>query len=113
TRACCSEPAFRSGSAGSRSSSTRRASRSALRAGRSRKCTRRCPLARDDWRIRIDLPEETRLFDIPLDLRDEASELVNELKGQRLAVSRDGDTLFVYTPTRLEAEAARRIVEAV
>jgi (2Fe-2S) ferredoxin len=68
---------------------------------------------RDDWRIRIDLPAESRLFDIPLDLRDEAAELASELKGRRLAVSRDGDTVFVYASSRLEAEQARRVVEAV
>jgi hypothetical protein len=70
-------------------------------------------MARDDWRIRIELPEETRLFDIPLDLHDEAAELANELENRRLAVSRDGDTLFVYAGSRLEAEQAQRVIDAV
>jgi hypothetical protein len=67
----------------------------------------------DDWRIRIELPEETRLLDIPLDMHDEAAELANELTNRRLAVSRDADTLFVYAGSRIEAEQALRVVEAV
>jgi hypothetical protein len=70
-------------------------------------------VAKDDWRIRIELPAETRLFDIPLDLRDEAAELANELKDRRLAVSRDGDMLFVYASSRLEAEQAQGAIEAI
>jgi hypothetical protein len=67
----------------------------------------------DDWRIRIDLPREARVFDFPLDLSDEARTLANELEGRRLAVSRDGDTIFVYAETREEAERARVVVEMV
>ena len=70
-------------------------------------------MANDDWRIRIELAEETRLLDIPVDLRDEAAELANELKDRRLAVSRDGDTLFVYASSRMDAEQAQRVIEAV
>src|SRR3954451_12796814 len=70
-------------------------------------------MANDDWRIRIELAEETRLLDIPVDLRDEAAELANELKHRRLAVSRDGDTLFVYAGSRMEAEQAQPVIEAV
>jgi hypothetical protein len=70
-------------------------------------------MARDDWRIRIELPEETRLLDIPLDLHDEAAELAGALKNRRLAVSRDADTLFVYASSRMEAEQAQRVIQAV
>jgi hypothetical protein len=71
----------------------------------------------DDWRIRIELPEEGQaeslLGRLGLDLgTDEAKRLAQELEGQRLAVSRDGNELFVYASTPAEAERARGIVEA-
>jgi hypothetical protein len=72
---------------------------------------------RDDWRIRIEPAEaahaETLLERLGLDLgSDEAKRLARELEGHRLAVSRDGDTVFVYAESQAEAEQARRIVEA-
>jgi hypothetical protein len=67
----------------------------------------------DDWRIRIELPPETRLLGFPLDLSDDARGLARTLEGRRLAVSRDADTIFVYAETRDEAERARAVVEAV
>ena len=70
---------------------------------------------RDDWRIRIDVAEEHAegLLDrLGLDLSSEARELADELKGRRLAVSRDDDTIFVYAGSRAEAETARSIVDA-
>jgi hypothetical protein len=71
----------------------------------------------DDWRIRIELPEEqhaeTLLGRLGLDLgTDEARRLAAELEGRRLAVSRDGNELFVYASSPAEAEQARGIVEA-
>jgi hypothetical protein len=72
---------------------------------------------RDDWRIRIDTAEgghaESLLERLGLDLgSDEAKRLARELEGHRLAVSRDGDTVFVYAESQAQAEQARRIVEA-
>ena len=70
---------------------------------------------RDDWRIRIDVEEahaETLLERLGLDLSSEARELAKELEGRRLAVSRDGETIFVYTGSPQEAAAARAVVEA-
>jgi threonine aldolase len=72
---------------------------------------------KDDWRIRIELPEEahaeTMLSRLRLDLgADEAKRLAEELEGRRLAVSRDGNELFVYASSAAEAEQARRIVDA-
>jgi hypothetical protein len=72
---------------------------------------------KDDWRIRIELPEEqhaeTILGRLGLDLgSDESKRLAEELEGRRLAVSRDGNLLFVYASSAAEAEGARRIVEA-
>jgi hypothetical protein len=71
----------------------------------------------DDWRIRIELPEEqhaeTLLGRLGLDLgSDEAKRLAAELEGRRLAVSRDGNELFVYASSQAEAERAQAIVEA-
>jgi hypothetical protein len=72
---------------------------------------------RDDWRIRIEVPEgrhaETLLGRLGLDLgSDEAKRLARELEGHRLPVSREDDVLFVYGESQAQAEQARRIVEA-
>jgi hypothetical protein len=73
-------------------------------------------MANDDWRIRIDVEEEehaTGLLErLTGDLDSEARELAEELKSQRLAVSRDGETIFVYAASRAAAEGARAVVEA-
>jgi len=71
----------------------------------------------DDWRIRIELPEERQAESavgrLGRDLgTDEAKRLAQELEGRRLAVSRDGNELFVYASTPAEAERARGILEA-
>ena len=71
-------------------------------------------MARDDWRIRIELPDEEGarglLERLGLARRD-AAELADELREHRLAVSRDGDTVFVYAASGMQAEQASRIVE--
>jgi hypothetical protein len=73
-------------------------------------------MANDDWRVRIDVEEEehaTGLLErLTGDLDSEARELAEELKSQRLAVSRDGETIFVYAATRTAAESAHAVVEA-
>jgi hypothetical protein len=71
----------------------------------------------DDWRIRIELSEsvhaDTLLGRLGLDLgSDEAQRLAKELQGQRLAVSNDEDTVFVYVDSAGQADQARKIVEA-
>ncbi|HKD32079.1 MAG TPA: SPOR domain-containing protein [Gaiellaceae bacterium] len=71
----------------------------------------------DDWRIRIELPEEEHADSlhgrIGEDLRtEEARKLADELQGRRLAVSRDGNELFVYASSQPEAERALGIIEA-
>lgn len=71
-------------------------------------------MAQDDWRIRIELPDEegARGFLDRLGVtKGDAEELAEELRAQRLAVSRDGDTVFVYASTGMQAEQASRIVE--
>ncbi len=73
-------------------------------------------VSRDDWRLRIELEEERHASDflerLGLDLSSEARELARELKERRLAVSREGDVVFVYAATRTEIEQARAVVEA-
>lgn len=71
-------------------------------------------MAQDDWRIRIELPDEEGALGL-LDrlglTRHDAEELADELREHRLAVSRDGDTVFVYAASGMQAEQASRIVE--
>ena len=72
-------------------------------------------MARDDWRIRIELEDEHAegfLERIGLDLGSRARELAKELKEARLPVSRDDDTLFVYASSRLQARQALEVVKA-
>jgi hypothetical protein len=73
-------------------------------------------MANDDWRIRIEVEEEEHaagfLERLTGDLDSEARELARDLESHRLAVSRDGDTIFVYAATRAAAEQAHRVVEA-
>jgi hypothetical protein len=72
-------------------------------------------MADDDWRIRIEVAEEENaagLLERLGDLDSEARELAQDLRSRRLAVSRDGDTVFVYAATRVEAEHAHTVVEA-
>jgi hypothetical protein len=72
-------------------------------------------MAHDDWRIRIELPDEAGAQDFlgRLGLRQSgAEELADELREHRLAVSRDDDTVFVYAATGMQAEQAARIVES-
>jgi hypothetical protein len=72
-------------------------------------------VAHDDWRVRIELPDEAGAQDLlgRLGLRQSsAEELADELREHRLAVSQDGDTVFVYAATGMQAEQAARIVES-
>ena len=73
-------------------------------------------MAADDWRIRIEVEEEEHargLLDrLAAELDSETRELAQQLAERRLAVSRDGDTIFVYAASRTEAESARAVVEA-
>ena len=71
-------------------------------------------MASDDWRIRVELPDEegARGFLERLGIgRSDAEELAEELRAHRLAVSQDGDTVFVYTGSGMQAEQANRIIE--
>jgi hypothetical protein len=71
-------------------------------------------MAQNDWRIRIELPDEEGargLLDRLGLTRHDAEELADELREHRLAVSRDGDTVFVYAASGMQAEQASRVVE--
>ena len=71
-------------------------------------------MAADDYRIRIHVDDDPHglLERLGFGLSDEAAELARDLVARRLAVSRDGDDVFVYAPTYAEAERARSIVQA-
>lgn len=70
-------------------------------------------MARDDWRLRIELPEIGGLLDrLRAGLSTEADELAKELEEHRLAVTHDDDTVFVYAPSLRAAEQAQKVVEA-
>jgi len=71
-------------------------------------------MAQDDWRIRIELPDEEGARGLLERLgltKGDAEEFADELRAHRLAVSRDGETVFVYASTGMQAEQASRIVE--
>ena len=71
-------------------------------------------MARDDWRLRIDLGEAGTgglLGRLGL-WESDARELAHELKDRRLAVTEDGDTVFVYASTSLELEGAKAAIQA-
>ena len=72
-------------------------------------------MAHDDWRIRIELPDEAEAQDLlgRLGLRESsAEELADDLREHRLAVSQDGDTVFAYAASGMQAEQAARIIES-
>jgi hypothetical protein len=72
-------------------------------------------MAHDDWRIRIELPDEEGARGLLERLglaRSDADDLAEDLRAHRLAVSQDGDTVFVYAATGMQTEQASRIVEA-
>jgi hypothetical protein len=71
-------------------------------------------MAQDDWRIRIELPDEEGAHGMLERLhlaRGDAETLADELKEQRLAVSRDDNTIFVYAASAMQAEQASRVIE--
>jgi len=73
-------------------------------------------MANDDWRIRIEVEEEEHatgfLERLTGNLGSEARELATNLESHRLAVSRDGETVFVYAATHSAAEQAVAVVQA-
>jgi hypothetical protein len=68
----------------------------------------------DDWRLSITLDDDGRARDLVQVLHDREvhDELRDELGG-RVAVSRDGATVFCYADTRRGADAAARVLGVV
>src|SRR5579871_3344755 len=70
-------------------------------------------MANDDWRITIEVEGAKDVAGrLGGDLGAEAQELAADLKGRRLSISVDGDTLFVYAGSQADAEKALGIVES-
>jgi len=68
-------------------------------------------MARDDWRLRIDLGEQgTGGLLGRLGLSD-AHELAKDLEKHRIEASDDGGTVYVYADSSLELERARSVIE--
>jgi hypothetical protein len=74
----------------------------------------RSGMADDDWRLRIELGDEgARGLLGTLGFVDtDADELAKELKQQRLAVTRDEETVFVYASSQAQLESARSLIDA-
>ena len=68
-------------------------------------------MAKDDWRLRVELNEahESLLERLGV-LDNDADDLAGELRDSRLSVTHDEDTVFVYGATSLEVEKAEEIV---
>jgi len=71
-------------------------------------------VARDDWRLRIELGEDAGgvLSRLGLFGGSGARDLAHELEAERLAVTRDGGTIFVYADSSLALERAEQVIEA-
>jgi hypothetical protein len=70
-------------------------------------------MAGDDWRLRVELAEAGGLLErLRSELGFEARELAKELEEQRLAVTHDEDSVFVYAASQRQAEQARTVLEA-
>jgi hypothetical protein len=71
-------------------------------------------VARDDWRLRIDLGEDAAggLLSRLGILGSRARELAQELEDERLAVTQEGGTVFVYADSTLQLESARKLIDA-
>jgi hypothetical protein len=71
-------------------------------------------MAQDDWRLRIELGTEGahgllgRLGVVDTD----ADDLARELRDERLAVTRDEDTVFVYAASQTQLDRATPAIEA-
>jgi len=71
-------------------------------------------VARDDWRLRIELGEDAAggfLSRLGI-LGSEAEHVARDLQHQRLAVTEDDGTIFVYADSSLQLESARKVIEA-
>jgi len=68
-------------------------------------------MARDDWRLRIDLGEEGAGGLLGRLGLSDAHELAKDLERHRVEASEDEGTVFVYADSSLELERARALIE--
>ncbi len=70
-------------------------------------------MANDDWRITVEVEGAKDVAErLGGDLSAEARDLADDLKGRRLSVSVDDETLFVYAGSQADAEKALAIVQS-
>jgi len=69
-------------------------------------------VADDDWRLRIELGGHGAGGLLARLSGSEARHLAHELEAERLAVSHDEDTVFVYASSQAQLERARPAIEA-
>ena len=70
-------------------------------------------MANDDWRITVEVEGARDVAQrLGGDLSADAQALADDLKGRRLSVSVDDETLFVYCSSQGDAEKARAVVES-
>ncbi len=71
---------------------------------------------KDDWRVVVTIAEREGhgLLDrLRAQIAGDATELAQALEQRRLAVSQDGDEIFIYAGYRTEAQAAKELVESL
>ena len=68
-------------------------------------------MARDDWRLRIELGEEAAGGLLGRLGLSDAHELARDLEHHRIEASDDEGTVYVYTDSSLELERAQAVIE--
>jgi hypothetical protein len=81
-----------------------------VRAAKSSRCILRA-MARDDWRLRIDLGADGAGGLLGRLGLSDAHELAKDLEKHRIEASDDEGTVFVYADSSLALERARAVIE--
>jgi hypothetical protein len=72
------------------------------------------PVADDDWRVTLTLPDEGHVQRVTQAVHEhEVEQDVRHRLGQRIAVSADGPHVFLYAGTEAAAREAERVVRGV
>ena len=69
-------------------------------------------MASDDWRLRIEVDDDAAGGFLGRLLDWDARDLARELEHERLAVTRDENTIFVYASSAAQLEQARTLLDA-
>jgi hypothetical protein len=69
-------------------------------------------VADDDWRLRIEFDESGARRFLSRLSRGDAEHLARELEAEKLAVSHDEDTVFVYAGSQAQLDRARPTIDA-